>query len=72
MNSAKFITLCFGFLTVITMLVAPVLSALSGFICAGVGVCSYKKGISSTQYAISAIVLLLISSRLIWIMQWTS
>jgi len=69
MNSAKFIALCFGFLTITSLIVAPILSCLSGVLCASVGVCGYKKGINNAQYAISALILIIISIRLIWVMQ---
>lgn len=69
MNSAKFIAVCFGLMTLLTVSVVPILSALSGLICASLGVCSVRKGINSTQYYLSSIILVLIAARAAWVMQ---
>lgn len=69
MNSAKFIAVCFGLMTLITMITAPVLAVVSAVMCAGVGSRCAKKGINDAQYAFSALTLITLSIISIWIMQ---
>lgn len=69
MNSAKFIAVCFGLMTLLTISVVPILSALSGLICAGISMSSLRRGINDTQYTLSAAILVLIAIRAAWVMQ---
>jgi len=69
MNSAKFIALCFGMMTLITMIISPLLAVASAIMCAGVGSRCACKGINNVQYAVSALALIGMSVYTLFIMQ---
>lgn len=69
MNSAKFIAVCFGLMTLITIITAPLLAVASAIMCAGVGSRCTCKGINDVQYAVSALALIGMSFYTLFIMQ---
>lgn len=70
MNSAKFMALCFGLMTLITVSVIPILSVFSAMLCAGTGWCSINKGIDNKGYMFSAAVILAMAISVGWKIQY--
>jgi len=69
MNSAKFLALCFGLMTVISVSIIPMLSVLSAVMCAAAGWRSTSKGVDNKGYIISATIILLMAISVCWKMQ---